>query len=96
MTGELADGTPINANYTQATTADPAYPADLNTLADVFSTSGLLLVSATSTDEKRLPNILPTTDRVQLSGDGKTLTIVTKGKTAAGKRFQQTFVYEKQ
>ena len=93
-TGELADGTAINASYTakydgkevQITGNSP------------YDTIAIKQVNAnTLTDErKKTGGSYLGTSRIVISGGGKTMTSTTKGTNAAGAAFASTFVFDKQ
>jgi hypothetical protein len=93
-TGELADGTAINASYTakydgkevQITGNSP------------YDTIAIKQVNAnTLTDErKKTGGSYRGTSRIVISGGGKTMTSTTKGTNAAGAAFASTFVFDKQ
>jgi hypothetical protein len=93
-TGELADGTAINASYTakydgkevQITGNSP------------YDTIAIKQVNAnTLTDErKKTGGSYLGTSRIVISGGGKTMTSTTKGTNATGAAFASTFVFDKQ
>jgi hypothetical protein len=93
-TGEQADGTAINANYTvkydgkevQITGNSPydtiaIKQVNANTLTDARKKTGGKYVG---------------TSRIVVSNGGKTMTTTTKGTNADGKEFTSVFVFDKQ
>jgi hypothetical protein len=93
-TGELANGTAINASYTakydgkdvQVTGNSP------------YDTIAIKQVNAnTLTDErKKTGGAYKATGRAVVSNGGKTMTTTSKGTNADGKAFTSTFVFDKQ
>ena len=94
ITGEQADGTAINSTYTvkydgkdvQITGNSPydtiaVKQANANTLTD---------------ERKKTGGSYKATNRIVISGGGKTMTTTTKGTNAEGKAFTSTFVFDKQ
>ena len=94
ITGEAPDGTAINASYTAKydgqeaqVTGNAPYDTiaikqiDANTLAD---------------ERKKVGTPYHATGQTAISGNGKTMTLTTKGIGADGKPFTGTLVFEKQ
>jgi hypothetical protein len=95
ITGELASGTPINANYTTK------YDGSVSTISGSgtpFDTISVKQVDANSyTDvRKKTGTKYHATSRTVISGGGKTMSTTTKGVDADGKGFSSTLVFEKQ
>ena len=49
-----------------------------------------------TTETKKTGDSYHSTGQVRVSGDGKTMTVTSKGTNAEGKPFTATYVYEKQ
>lgn len=93
MTGEQADGTPINGSYT-AKYDGKEYPvtgAPYDTVAIKQVNANTLTVVQKKTDGKY--NV---TGKSVVSKDGKTMTNNIKGTNAAGQPYTATMVWEKQ
>jgi hypothetical protein len=93
-TGELADGTPINATYTAKYDGK-----DVQVTGNApYSTIAIKQVDDnTLTDErKKTGSPYHATSRIVISNGGKTLTATTEGTNADGKEFTSTFVFDKQ
>ena|SRR5579863_8431245 len=93
MTGEQADGTPINASYTAKYDGkdSPVTGAPYDTIA-----IKQLNASTFTFKTKNTGNKYKAAGRTVISKDGKTMTSTTKGINAAGKPTSYTMVYDKQ
>ena len=94
ITGELAEGTAINASYTAKYDGKDVQVTG-NTPYDTIS---IKQVNAnTFTDvRKKTGGPYQATGRAVISNRGKTLTTTSKGTDTEGKKFTSTFVFEKQ
>jgi hypothetical protein len=93
-TGEQANGTAINTNYTAKYDGK-----DVKVTGNApYDTISLKQVNAnTLTDErKKTGGPYHATGRIVVSNDGKTMTTTTKGTNTEGKAFTSTFVFDKQ
>ena len=92
-TGEQADGTPINSNYTAKYDGSntPATGAPWDAIAIKKLNANTFTSTARKTDGK-----YRSTARTVISKDGKTMTSTVKGTNAEGKAFNNTMVYDKQ
>lgn len=95
ITGERADGSPINANYTAKFDGSPS---TVNGTGMSYDTISIKQVDANSiTYESKATNgKYHASGRTVVSSDGKTMTTTSKGTNADGKAVAFTFVYEKQ
>ena len=94
VTGEQADGTPINASYSvkydgkevQVTGNTP------------YDTIGMKQVNANTLADERTKTggQYRATGRTVVAGDGKTMTVTVKGTNAQGQPFTNVMVYDKQ
>jgi hypothetical protein len=93
-TGEQADGTAINGNYT-AKYDGKDVPVTGNLPYDTIS---LKQVNANTLTDARKKTGGPyhATSRTVVSNGGKTMTTTTKGTNTAGKSLNSTFVFDKQ
>jgi hypothetical protein len=95
FTGERADGSPINANYTAKYDGSPAAVDGTGRAYDTISIkqvdANTLTYEAKQTTGKYHSN-----GRTVISSDGKTMTTTAKGTNADGKAMTFSFVYEKQ
>ncbi len=92
-TGELADGSPIDSGYTAK------YDGTESQVSGAFwDTISVKQVDADTftTESKKTGGGYHATGEVKVSGDGKTMTVTSKGTNALGKTFTATYVYEKQ
>jgi hypothetical protein len=94
ITGERADGSPVNANYTAKFDGSPAA---VNGTGMPYDTISIKQIDANSvTYEAKLANSkYHTSGRTVVSSDGKTMTTTAKGTSADGKAIALSFVYEK-
>ncbi len=92
-TGELADGSPINSGYTAK--YDGTESPVTGTVWDTISVKQVDADTFT-TETKKSGGGYHATGQVKVSGDGKTMTVRSKGTNAEGKPFTATYVYEKQ
>jgi hypothetical protein len=94
ITGEQANGTTMNANYT----AKYGGKEVSVTGNGPYDTISIKQVNAnTFTDERRKTGgLYQVTGHMVISGDGKVMTTTTKGTNANGQEFTATLVYEKQ
>jgi len=92
-TGELADGSPINSGYTAK--YDGTESPVTGTVWDTISVKQVDADTFT-TETKKTGGSYHATAQVKVSGDGKTMTVTSKGTNAEGKPFSATYVYEKQ
>ena len=92
-TGELADGTAINSNYTVKYDgkASSATGSPFDTIAFKQVNANTFTFTAKKTDGKY--NV---TGRMLVSKNGKTITSTAKGTNAQGQAYSATMVYEKQ
>ena len=92
-TGELADGTPINASYTAKydgkDSAVTGAPYDMVAIKQ-------LNANTFTFKTKNTGNKFTATGRTVISKDGKTMTSTTKGTNAEGAATSYTMVYDKQ
>jgi 2',3'-cyclic-nucleotide 2'-phosphodiesterase (5'-nucleotidase family) len=94
VTGEQADGTPINAGYTAKYDGN-----DVQATGNApYDTIAIKQVNAnTFTDmRKKTSGKYQATGRMVISNGGKTMTSTTKGTNAEGKEFTSIFVFDKQ
>jgi hypothetical protein len=94
ITGELADGTPINAHYT-AKYDDKEVHIDGNLPYDTIAIKQSNANTFTET-RKMSDGQYKATNRLVVSNGGKTMTATTKGTNIEGKPLASTFVFEKQ
>ena len=93
-TGEQADGTAINSNYTAKYDGKEVHitgnaPYDMIAIKQVNAN--------TFTDErKKMSGPYKATGRTVISNGGKTMTTTTKGTNGEGKEFTSTFIFDKQ
>ena len=92
MTGERADGTPINGSYTAK--YDGKEYSVTGAPYDVISTKQVNANTYTVT-QKKTGGKYNQTGRNVVSKDGKTLTATRKGTDADGKMYSATMVFEK-
>ena len=92
-TGELADGSPINSGYTAK--YDGTESPVTGTFWDTISVKQVDADTFT-TETKKTGDSYHSTGQVRVSGDGKTMTVTSKGTNAEGKPFTASYVYEKQ
>ena len=94
-TGERADGTPINVTYTTRYGGSPSSVTGANPLYDTISVKQI--DANTLTDERRKNGgSYKATGRTEISDEGRTMTMTTKGVDANGKDFVGVLVLEKQ
>jgi hypothetical protein len=94
ITGEQANGTPINANYSAKYDG-----RDVQVTGNApYDTISIKQVNAnTLTDaRKKTGGPYDATGRTVISNGGKTMTTTTKGTNGEGKEFTSTFVFDKQ
>ena len=94
MTGEMADGTPLNSSYTakyDGTDAQVTGNAPFDTIA-IKQKNARTLTDA----RKKTGGSYKASGRTVISNDGKTMTTTSKGMNTEGKEFNSTFVYAKQ
>jgi len=93
MTGERADGTPINGSYT-AKYDGKEYPVT----GAPYDSIAIKQVNANTftTTQKNSVTKYNTRSRAVISKDGKTMTITVRGTGTDGKPLKNTMVYEKQ
>ena len=94
VTGEQADGTPINSSYTAKYDGK-----DVQVTGNApYDTISIKQVNANTLTDARKKTGGPyhATSRMVVSKDGKTMTTTTKGANTAGKNFTSTFVLDKQ
>ena len=93
-TGELADGSALNATYTLKYDGKEV-PVTGNAPYDMISAKQIN--ANTFTDARmKMGGRYKGTSRTVISGGGKIMTIATKGTNAEGKAFTSTFVLDKQ
>ena len=94
-TGQRADGTEINTNYSAKYDGSASTVTGTGLLYDTIS---IRQVNAnTFTDErKKTGGSYQATGRTVISNGGKSMTVTTKGTSAEGKAFTSTLVFEKQ
>jgi hypothetical protein len=94
VTGDQANGTPINASYTAKYDGKEVNVTG-NTPYDMIA---IKQVNAnTFTDERhKMGGSYKATGRTVVSNGGRVMTTTTKGRNADGKEFATTFVYDKQ
>ena len=93
MTGERADGTPINGSYT-AKYDGKQYPVT-GAPYDSIAIKQVNTNTFTSS-QKNSGTKYNTTSRAVISNDGKAITITTRGTGADGNAIRYTMVYDKQ
>jgi len=94
VTGERADGTPIDGGYAAKYDGKDAQVTG-NTPYDIIAVKQV--DANTLTDErKKTGGPYRATGRTVISKDGKTMTTTTKGTNADGKAFTNVMVFEKQ
>jgi hypothetical protein len=93
MTGERADGTPINGSYT-AKYDGKEYPVT----GAPYDSIALKQVNANTftSSQKNSGTKYNTTSRAVISKGGKTITVTTRGTGTDGNPVRYTMVYEKQ
>ena len=92
-TGELTDGSPINSGYTAK--YDGTESPVTGTVWDTILVKQVD-ADAFTTETKKTGGTYHATGQVKVSGDGKTMTVTSKGTNAEGKPFTASYVYEKQ
>jgi hypothetical protein len=93
ITGEQADGTPINAGYTVKYDGK-----DVQVTGNApYDTIAVTQVNTNTFDDerKKTGGQYHATGRTMISNGGKTMTTTTKGTNAEGKEFTSTFVFDK-
>jgi hypothetical protein len=91
ITGERADGTPINTSYTAKYDGQDVQVTGNTLLYDTIPVN-----ANTFTDQrKKTGRKYYATGRTIVSNVGKTMTSTTKGANTEGKDFTQTLVFEK-
>jgi hypothetical protein len=93
VTGELADGNPINGSYTAKYDGkeSPVTGAPYDTIAIKQVNANTFTFVQKKTDGK-----YSVTGRTVISKDGKTMTSTVKGTNAAGQPYTATMVWDKQ
>ena len=93
MTGERADGTPINGSYSAKFDGkdNPVTGAPYDMIAIKQVNANTFTFKAKNTGNK-----YTSAGRLVVSKSGKTMTQTSKGTSAEGKPFSYTFVYDKQ
>ncbi len=94
ITGEQADGTPINATYTAKYDGTDVQVTG-NTPYDTISVKQVNANTLTDA-RKKTGGPYAATGRSVISNGGKTMTTTTKGTNGEGKEFTSTFVFDKQ
>jgi len=92
-TGELANGNPINTNYT-ANYDGKDYPVT----GAPWDTVAIKQVDENTftSEAKKTGGRYSSMSRTVISKDGNTMTVASKGTNAEGKAFDNTLVYDKQ
>jgi len=95
VTGERIDGTKINASYTAKFDGSAAPVSGTGTPYDTVSIKQVD-ANTFSYSAKKTAGKYQASGRLEVSKDGKTLTLASKGKDADGKAMVLTLVSEKQ
>lgn len=95
ITGERADGTPINANYTAKFDGSASAVSGTGTPYDSMSIKQVDANTFTS-EGKQASSKYHVSFRTVVSSDGKTMTTTGKGTDSNGAKVSLTLVFEKQ